>query len=132
MFSLDNVLDDLWPQARPAPWQKSLLKRLFYEQEFQQFAATHRHLKGLDMVEQILEHLDILCTVSARDLEQIPEHGPLIIIANHPTGTLDGLVLVDLCYLKANRYQRYIEAHLQPSSSPKTAPATPHAPSGSG
>ncbi len=26
MFSLDNVLDDLWPQARPAPWQKKLLK----------------------------------------------------------------------------------------------------------
>jgi hypothetical protein len=25
---------------------------------------------------------------------------------------VDGLVLVDLCYLKANRYQRYIEAHL--------------------
>lgn len=24
---------------------------------------------------------------------------------------VDGLVLVDLCYLKANRYQRYIEAH---------------------
>lgn len=72
MFSLDSVLDDLWPQARPAPWQKSLLKRLFYEDEFQQFAAAHCHLKGLDMVEQVLEHLDILCTVSARDLEQIP------------------------------------------------------------
>jgi len=27
-------------------------------------------------------------------------------------------VLVDLCYLKANRYQRYIEAHLQPSPQP--------------
>jgi hypothetical protein len=34
MFSLDSVLDDLWPQARPAPG-KSLLKRLFYEDEFQ-------------------------------------------------------------------------------------------------
>ena len=27
MFSLDNVIDDLWPQARPAPWQKKLLKK---------------------------------------------------------------------------------------------------------
>ena len=120
MFSLDSVLDDLWPQARPAPWQKSLLKRLFYEDEFQQFAAAHRHLKGLDMVEQVLEHLDILCTVSARDLEQIPEHGPLVIIANHPTGTLDGLALM----YAVSRVRRDVKVvtnrmltHLEPLSS---------------
>ncbi|ELW9534113.1 lysophospholipid acyltransferase family protein [Enterobacter roggenkampii] len=120
MFSLDSVLDDLWPQARPAPWQKSLLKRLFYEDEFQQFAAAHCHLKGLDMVEQVLEHLDILCTVSARDLEQIPEHGPLVIIANHPTGTLDGLALL----YAVSRVRRDVKVvtnrmltHLEPLSS---------------
>lgn len=120
MFSLDSVLDDLWPQARPAPWQKSLLKRLFYEDEFQQFAAAHRHLKGLDMVEQVLEHLDILCTVSTRDLEQIPEHGPLVIIANHPTGTLDGLALM----YAVSRVRRDVKVvtnrmltHLEPLSS---------------
>lgn len=120
MFSLDSVLDDLWPQARPAPWQKSLLKRLFYEDEFQQFAAAHRHLKGLDMVEQVLEHLDILCNVSARDLEQIPEHGPLVIIANHPTGTLDGLALL----YAVSRVRRDVKVvtnrmltHLEPLSS---------------
>ncbi|MEW5559163.1 GNAT family N-acyltransferase [Enterobacter asburiae] len=94
MFSLDNVLDDLWPQATPAPWQKSLLKKLLYEKEFQQFAADHPHLRGLDMVEQVLEHLHICCDIAPRELENIPEHGPLVVIANHPTGTLDGLALL--------------------------------------
>ncbi|MGM3313764.1 GNAT family N-acetyltransferase, partial [Enterobacter hormaechei subsp. steigerwaltii] len=120
MFSLDSVLDDLWPQARPAPWQKSLLKRLLHEDEFQQFAASHRHLKGLDMVDQVLEHLDIHCSVSARDLEQIPEHGPLIVIANHPTGTLDGLALL-YAVSRVRRDVRVVTnrmlSHLEPLSS---------------
>ena len=33
MFSLDNVIDDLWPQAKPAPWQKKVLKKLDIEAE---------------------------------------------------------------------------------------------------
>ncbi|WP_054180522.1 lysophospholipid acyltransferase family protein [Trabulsiella odontotermitis] len=94
MFSLDNVLDDLWPQANPAPWQKSLLRRLLHEEEFQTFAARHSHLRGLDMVEQVLEHLQIRCNIAPRELENIPETGPLVIISNHPTGTLDGLALL--------------------------------------
>ncbi len=120
MFSLDSVLDDLWPQAKPAPWQKSLLKKLLHEEEFQQFAADHRHLKGLDMVEQVLDHLDILCAIPAHDLEQIPAHGPLIVIANHPTGTLDGLALL----YAISRVRRDVKvvtnrmlSHLEPLSS---------------
>lgn len=94
MFSLDNVLSDLWPEARTAPWQKKVLQHLLYEKEFQQFAACHRHLKGVDMVEQILEHLQIRCEIPEHHIENIPENGPLVIIANHPTGALDGLALI--------------------------------------
>lgn len=94
MFSLDNVLNDLWPAAKPTPWQKKLLQRLLYEKEFRQFADRHRHLRGVDMVEQVLEHLQIRCLIPEHHLENIPEHGPLVVIANHPTGTLDGLALI--------------------------------------
>jgi putative hemolysin len=120
MFSLDSVLDDLWPQAKPAPWQKNLLRRLLYEREFQQFAAGHPHLKGLDMVEQVLEHLQIRCTIPAHDIEQIPEQGPLVIVSNHPTGTLDGLALL----YAVSRVRRDVKvvtnrmlSHLEPLSS---------------
>jgi hypothetical protein len=101
------------------PWQK-LLRKLLHEEEFQQFAARHRHLKGLDTVEQVLEHLNIRCAIPAHDLEQIPEHGPLVIVANHPTGTLDGLALL----YAVSRVRRDVKVvtnrlltHLEPLSS---------------
>jgi len=42
----------------------------------------------------VLEHLDVRCELSERDLEQIPTSGPLVIVANHPLGALDGLALL--------------------------------------
>jgi putative hemolysin len=94
MFSVDEVVSDLWPKARLAAWQKGLLRRLLYEKEFREFAARHSHLRGLDTVEQVLEHLKLHCDISAHSLEQIPEHGPLIVVVNHPTGMADGLALL--------------------------------------
>ncbi|STT52818.1 hemolysin [Klebsiella pneumoniae] len=87
---------------------------------FNQFADRHRHLKGLDTVEQVLEYLNIRCAIPAHDLEQIPEYGPLVIIANHPTGTLDGLALL----YAVSRVRRDVKVvtnrmltHLEPLSS---------------
>ncbi len=34
------------------------------------------------------------CELTERDLEQIPSHGPVVVVANHPIGTLDGLALL--------------------------------------
>lgn len=95
MFSMDNVLQDLDPQHKTPDWQRQLLKRLFREKEFHQLADTHRHLKGVDMVEQILDDFQVRCELSERCLEQIPSYGPVVVIANHPIGTLDGLALLN-------------------------------------
>ena len=94
MFTIERVLDDLSPGHDTPSWQKSILRRLLREKEFQQFNQRNRHLKGLDMVEQVLEYLDVSCELSERDLEQIPSRGPVVIVANHPLGTLDGLALL--------------------------------------
>ncbi|NIF21287.1 lysophospholipid acyltransferase family protein [Candidatus Pantoea multigeneris] len=94
MFSIEQVLQDLRPNHTPAAWQLRLLKWALREQEFQDFAARHPHLKGVDMVEQILDHLSVRCELADRDREQIPPRGPAIIVANHPLGALDGLALL--------------------------------------
>ncbi|CAK9883997.1 MAG: hypothetical protein XXXJIFNMEKO3_00374 [Candidatus Erwinia impunctatus] len=94
MFTIETVLDDLCPQRHTPPWQKAVLRHLLCEKEFQQFEQRYPNLKGLDMVEQVLDYLNVHCELSERDLEQIPSQGPVVIVANHPLGTLDGLALL--------------------------------------
>ncbi len=94
MFTIETVLHDLNPHRTTPGWQKSILRLLLNEKEFQQFNQRYRHLKGLDMVEQVLEYLDVRCEMSERDLEQIPSQGPVVIVANHPLGTVDGMALL--------------------------------------
>ncbi|WP_075183228.1 lysophospholipid acyltransferase family protein [Pantoea sp. 1.19] len=94
MLSVDSLIAILAPDHPPAPWQRRLLSRLLKEHVFQDFARQYPHLKGLEMVEQVLEYLEVSCELSERDLEQIPSHGPVVLVANHPMGTLDGLALL--------------------------------------
>ena len=70
------------------------MRRLLCERELQQFARDYPHLGGLDFVEQLLSHFAFACDVSDCELEHIPSRGPLVMVANHPIGTLDGLALL--------------------------------------
>ncbi|WP_226068040.1 lysophospholipid acyltransferase family protein [Dickeya zeae] len=94
MFSLDTILQDLTPH-RPTPkWQRSILRTMLFETEIQDFAQRYPHLKGLDLVEQILDHFSLNCEMVEGDLENIPSQGPVVLVANHPIGSLDGLALL--------------------------------------
>lgn len=94
MFSLDALLQELAPHRHTPPWQRSVLRALLFENEFQQFAQRYPHLKGLDLVEQILDYFDFNCQMIDGDLENIPSQGPVVLAANHPIGSLDGLALI--------------------------------------
>ncbi|MBO9489720.1 lysophospholipid acyltransferase family protein [Endozoicomonas sp. G2_1] len=100
MISVDNIIEQQLPSlhnntlfARPI---KAILRKLLHEREFQAFEQAYPHLKGLDFIEQVLDYFDFTYSVSSKEKERIPSSGRVVIIANHPIGSLDGLALLKL------------------------------------
>lgn len=86
-------------QKKPALLRKSLkaaLRILFHEKQLHRFQASYPHLEGFDFVDQFLEHFDFSYSLRGNERECIPQSGRVVIIANHPIGTLDAAVLIRL------------------------------------
>ena len=94
MISVSALLDHHFPTHADISWQRALLRRLLCEHDLQQFASRYPHLQGLDFVEQLLSYFDFACDVAEQELEHIPSVGPVVLVANHPLGTLDGMALL--------------------------------------
>ena len=103
MFSIESVIQTQYPllakpQSKFLKLATAFLRTLFHESEVQQFEQRYRHLSGIDFVAQVLDYFDFTYSVSERDLEKIPTYGRLVIVANHPIGTLDGLALLKMIH----------------------------------
>lgn len=72
------------------------LRYLCHEQEFRQFEQRYPHLTGFDFVEQVLNYFEFDYRIGERDRAHIPQQGRIVIVANHPIGSLDGLALLRL------------------------------------
>ncbi|MBU1311603.1 MAG: 1-acyl-sn-glycerol-3-phosphate acyltransferase, partial [Gammaproteobacteria bacterium] len=100
MISVDQVLSQNLPGLSNKPWLykpvKGALRRLLHEQDFIDFAARYPHLQGLEFVEQVLDYFNFRYSVRDNEIERIPATGRVVIIANHPIGSLDGLALLKL------------------------------------
>jgi putative hemolysin len=48
---------------------------------------------GANFFQMCLEHLHVRYVLSAQGLQDIPSSGPLVVIANHPFGGLEGVIL---------------------------------------
>jgi putative hemolysin len=101
MISVENVVTERFPDFQlrnPAIYKTvvAILRYLFRESEFRRFSERYPHLTGFDFVEQALDHFDFGVTVSDRERERIPAWGRVVIVANHPIGSLDGLALLKM------------------------------------
>ncbi|NUZ11327.1 lysophospholipid acyltransferase family protein [Pseudoalteromonas sp. McH1-7] len=98
MISVDKVIEANLPQLENSPKVKGLVKKglgyLLHEQEFVAFADTYPHLEGLEFVEQVLDELDFDARFKPKQIEHIPSEDAVVIVANHPIGSLDALALI--------------------------------------
>jgi putative hemolysin len=74
----------------------SLLRKLTHEREINAFLREHEGNRGIDFIDRIFEYFNFSYSISQRERNNIPSQGRVIIIANHPIGSLDGLALLRL------------------------------------
>ncbi len=53
-------------------------------------------LRGIEFLNALLKKLEIKYEVNPEELKRIPNKGPFIVVANHPYGGIDGVILLKL------------------------------------
>jgi putative hemolysin len=101
MLDIQAVLESRYPHLsrrhrRITRTLGRFLSLLFHQSHFQQFEKDYPHLEGFDFVEEILRYLDFNLRLREGERARIPSTGRVVIAANHPIGSLDGLALLNL------------------------------------
>ena len=101
LLDIQRTLETRYPgfferHRRSASIFSRFLSLLCYEARLKKILDQYPHLEGFDFVEQVLRHFefDVRLTESERSL--IPATGRVVITANHPIGSLDGLAMLHL------------------------------------
>ena len=82
-----------WPTS--ARLLGSLLGFVFGQKLFEQFERTNPESEGLPFPAAVLRFFNFQFEINQAELAQIPKQGRVVIIANHPLGSLDGIGLLD-------------------------------------
>jgi putative hemolysin len=100
MFNVDQVVSEKLPkmnhQSLMSKSIKNILRYLLHEKALVDIERKYPHVKGLDFAETMLDHFDFGYCISDKDREKVPAAGRVVIIANHPIGTLDGAALIKM------------------------------------
>jgi putative hemolysin len=101
VIEIERTLRENFPDLARKPGGGVLVRsvaRIAGEDTINRFIAEHRHLSGFSFIERLLAHFHFTYRVSSSSLQRIPAEGRVIVVANHPIGSLDGLALLKLVH----------------------------------
>ncbi|MCV6607591.1 MAG: 1-acyl-sn-glycerol-3-phosphate acyltransferase, partial [Campylobacterales bacterium] len=95
VLNVEEHIDSVVPKLNTKHIIK-LAKKVIKEDDINNFIQVNSHLSGLEFVDAVLDYFEFDFKVSGRELLNIPTTGKVMIVANHPLGGLDGLILIKL------------------------------------
>ncbi|WP_040727496.1 lysophospholipid acyltransferase family protein [Thiomicrorhabdus sp. Kp2] len=99
MLNIEAAIIEKFPELHTKKTGKlviSLIKALTHEAEINQFIETHQHLKGFAFLDAVLDYFNFSYKISSKATNRIPSDGRIVMVANHPIGSLDGLALLKM------------------------------------
>ncbi|VAV92173.1 Putative hemolysin [hydrothermal vent metagenome] len=100
MISAENIVRDYFPLLEGRRWLFKITcaaaRYLVREQDFLNFSRQYPHARGFDFIDLVMDYFDFDVSIAEQERARIPAQGRLIIVANHPIGSLDGLALLRL------------------------------------
>ncbi len=97
VFKLNSPFKDPFRDKLFRMMQGSMEKFLYLDQIERIYSASAAVTEeGGDFIGNVLKTVQVSYAVSDDDLKRIPDDGNVVVVANHPFGAIEGIVLLDL------------------------------------
>lgn len=82
------------------PGLASILMEVMKINEVNKVFQKAKHLSGISFIDKILQVIGIKVEFDEKELKNLPQNGAFIVIANHPYGGIEGLILLKILFIK--------------------------------
>lgn len=93
---LVDINEFVSPKNRVTKYFLKIASKILFFDKMNKVYAEVQSFQGNEMTKNYLHKHKITYTTDLDQLKNIPEKGGVIIVSNHPTGILDGVVMIDM------------------------------------
>ena len=96
LLKLNFSFKEPWRQKLFSTMEGPLKKLLALNQINNVYCRIAEDIEPIEFPDKVLRALGARYDVSARDLEHLPKQGPILVIANHPFGGIEGIIMASI------------------------------------